>query len=313
MCSYFYDDKHQDASTTMSAERSDYDRIASAINYVTQHVIHQPGLDDIAAHLNLSRHHFQRLFSRWVGVTPKRYLQILTVERAKRLLASTSVLEVADSLGLSSGSRLYDHFITLEAVSPGEFKSGGAGMLIEYASCECPFGRVFIATTQRGICKMSFMDDLNEAAELAELSHKWPAAQKVRNAEAVTELVQRIFQVTPQADRPISLYVSGTNFQVSVWKALLSIPSGTVQSYNNLANALNRPRSARAVGTAIGANPVAFLIPCHRVIRSSGELGGYHWGTTRMHAIHAWESAINDGLTDAVTETDHTPLLPAQT
>jgi AraC family transcriptional regulator of adaptative response/methylated-DNA-[protein]-cysteine methyltransferase len=272
---------------------SDYDRIAEAIIFINDHVTGQLSLEEIAAHLHLSPFHFQRLFSRWVGVTPKRYLQTLTVERAKQLLAeSRPLLEVSDSLGLSSGSRLYDHFIQLEAVTPGEFKQRGKALTIDYGVHPTLFGKIFIAKTSRGICKLSFLDFSHIHEHLAELRNHWPLAVIQENAKSTLPVVEAMFnRHKKNPDRPLSLYVSGTNFQISVWKALLQIPPGTVVSYTQVAEALGKPRSVRAVGTAIGANPVAFLIPCHRVIQKSGKLGGYHWGETRMHAIHAWETA----------------------
>ena len=271
---------------------SDYDRIAEAIEFIRAHVADQPKLEEIAAHLHLSPFHFQRLFSRWVGVTPKRYLQTLTLERAKQLLAeSRPLLEISAAVGLSSGSRLYDHFIQLEAVTPGEYKQHGRNLHIDYAVHHTPFGNIFIAMTPRGICKLSFLDYDTIDDQLAELRRNWPLAEIQENPHGSLSVVHAIFQPGREPDRPLSLYVSGTNFQISVWKALLQIPPGAVVSYTQLAEALGRPRSARAVGTAIGANPVAFLIPCHRVIQKSGRVGGYHWGETRMHAIHAWETA----------------------
>jgi len=271
---------------------NDYERIARAISFITERVRQQPSLDEISSHLHMSPFHFQRLFCRWAGVTPKRFLQILTVERAKQLLSeSKSLLEVSDSLGLSSGSRLYDHFVSLEAVTPGEYKKGGAGITIEYAVHMTPFGNVFIAVTPKGICKLSFLSHDAIDEHLDELKKKWPYAVLRENYEDTFAMVNSMFAGEAKVDRPLSLHVSGTNFQLSVWKALLEIPSGTVTSYSQVASKIGRPRAARAVGTAIGANPVAFLIPCHRVIQESGKLGGYHWGETRLHAIHAWESA----------------------
>lgn len=271
---------------------SDYDRIEKAISFITQRVKNQPSLDEISAHLHMSPFHFQRIFCRWAGVTPKKYLQVLTVERAKKLLSeSKSLLEVSDTLGLSSGSRLYDHFINLEAVTPGEYKKGGAGLVIEHAVHATPFGNIFIAVTPRGVCKLSFLSEDKIENDLNELTIKWPNAIIRENHESTFEIVQSVFTGNKKLDCPLSLHVSGTNFQISVWKALLEIPPGTVASYTQVASGIGRLGAARAVGTAIGTNPVAFLIPCHRVIQQSGKLGGYHWGETRLHAIHAWESA----------------------
>ena len=271
---------------------SDYDRIAEAIAFITSGVDRQPTLNEIAAHVHLSPFHFQRLFSRWAGVTPKRFLQVLTLERAKQLLAeSRPLLEVSDILGLSSGSRLYDHFVHLEAITPGEFKMGGAGLTIEHAVHHTPFGNVFIAVTPRGVCNIAFLEQQEGDEHLAELYKKWPRAAISENHENTLVIIQAMFGEKQRLDRPLSLHVAGTNFQTRVWEALLQIPPGKVVSYSDVAEAIGRPRAARAVGHAVGANPVAFLIPCHRVIQQSGKLGGYHWGETRMHAIHAWESA----------------------
>ena len=271
---------------------SDYDRIAEAIAFITSRVNSQPSLKEIAAHLHLSPFHFQRLFCRWAGVTPKRFLQVLTLERAKQLLSeSKPLLEVSDSLGLSSGSRLYDHFVHLEAVTPGEYKMGGAGLTIEYAVHDTPFGKAFIATTPRGICSFAFLERAEIDEHLAGLHKQWPHALAHENRQRTLAVIQAMFGAEKKLKHPVSLHVSGTNFQISVWKALLQIPPATVASYSQVASAIGRPRSARAVGLAVGANPVAFLIPCHRVIQQSGKLGGYHWGETRKQAIHAWESA----------------------
>ena len=290
---------------------TDYDRIAAAIEFIVRRRDTQPTLTEIAAHLRLSPHHFQRLFSRWTGVTPKRFLQVLTVERAKQLLREARpLLEVADTLGLSSGSRLYDHFVQLEAVTPGEYKARGAGLTIDYAVHATPFGDAFVAMTPRGVCSFAFIDTAAPPADhsLDALREQWPHADFRENPQATRALVRDIFRVrTPLAHArplPISLHVAGTNFQVSVWKALLRIPPATVTSYTEVAAAIGRPQSARAVGQAVGANPVALLIPCHRVIQQSGGLGGYHWGTTRKHAIHAWESARHEAVDSALAAND---------
>lgn len=280
---------------------SDYERIAQAISFITGRVDRQPTLIEIAAHVHLSPFHFQRLFSRWAGVTPKRFLQVLTLERAKQLLGeSVPLLEVSDSVGLSSGSRLYDHFVQLEAVTPGEYKTGGIGLTIAYGVHDTPFGNVFIAITPKGVCKLAFLrhDEIDE--HLADLCKTWPSAEMHANRQSTLEVIGAMFgremksNSEMKLNQPLSLHVSGTNFQASVWKALLSIPPGTVASYSQVATAIGHPNAARAVGLAVGANPVAFLIPCHRVIRQSGKIGGYHWGETRKHAIHAWEAARYD-------------------
>lgn len=273
---------------------TDYDRIAKAIDFIARRVDSQPTLEEIAGHLHLSPFHFQRLFCRWAGVTPKRFLLVLTVERAKALLREAMpLLAVSDALGLSSGSRLYDHFVQLEAVTPGEFRTRGAGLVIRFAVHETPFGPAFVAMTPRGICHFAFIDGAGIDGELSALRAQWPLAE-LREDDRESQAVIAAMFAPPgeQAKRlPISLHVSGTNFQVSVWKALLNIAPATVASYTQVAEAVGRPKAARAVGQAVGANPVALLIPCHRVIRESGELGGYHWGNTRKLAIQAWEQA----------------------
>ncbi|EKB18794.1 bifunctional transcriptional activator/DNA repair enzyme AdaA [Aeromonas veronii] len=271
---------------------SDYARIADAIRFIASQVERQPTLDEIAAHVHLSPFHFQRLFSRWAGVTPKRYLQVLTLERAKALLQeSRPLLEVADTLGLSSGSRLYDHFVQLEAVTPGEYKQRGAGLVIDHGVHDTPFGQAFVALTPRGICNFSFLDDQTPETPLAALARNWPAATLQEAPSRTQNVINTMFDGNQTPDRPISLHVSGTNFQISVWRALLQIPPAKVVSYAQVANAVGNPKAARAVGLAVGANPVALMIPCHRVIQQNGKLGGYHWGETRKQAIHVWEAA----------------------
>ncbi|MFM5081784.1 bifunctional transcriptional activator/DNA repair enzyme AdaA [Aeromonas veronii] len=271
---------------------SDYARIADAIRFIASQVERQPTLDEIAAHVHLSPFHFQRLFSRWAGVTPKRYLQVLTLERAKALLQeSRPLLEVADTLGLSSGSRLYDHFVQLEAVTPGEYKQRGAGLVIDHGVHNTPFGQAFVALTPRGVCNFSFLDDQAPEAPLATLAQHWPDATLQEAPSRTQGVINTMFDGRKAPDRPISLHVSGTNFQISVWRALLQIPPAKVVSYAQVASAVGNPKAARAVGLAVGANPVALMIPCHRVIQQNGKLGGYHWGETRKQAIHAWEAA----------------------
>lgn len=271
---------------------SDYQRIAKAIEYIVANVEAQPKLETVAEHVCMSAYHFQRLFSRWAGVSPKRFLQVLTLERAKILLSqSQSVLGTSHSVGLSSASRLYDHFVQIEAMTPGEYKNGGQQLVLDYGQHQTPFGVAFIAISKRGICQFGFVDEQNC---LDEVHRQWPNAKIVANEKTTKVAMQDLFSQTREKLGPLSLHVRGTNFQVKVWQALLRIPPGRIVSYGQVAEHLQLPRAARAVGTAIGRNPIAFLIPCHRVIRQTGHLGGYHWGETRMHAIHAWESARLD-------------------
>ena len=272
--------------------KSDYHRIADAIDFIAANSQQQPTLNDVAAHLELSAAHFQRLFSRWAGITPKKYLQILTVEHAKQLLSeSQPLLAVSDEVGLSSGSRLYDHFVQLEAVTPGEYKAGGAGLSIDYGVHNSPFGDIFVAATARGICKLSFLDQTDLTADITDLQRRWPNALLHHNAPDSLKIIDRIFSGTGPVDHPLSLYVCGTNFQINVWRALMQIPAGALRSYSHIAKAISKPMAVRAVGSAIGSNPIAFFLPCHRVLQQSGNIGGYHWGVTRKHLIHAWESA----------------------
>ncbi|MHB1606297.1 MAG: methylated-DNA--[protein]-cysteine S-methyltransferase [Leptospirales bacterium] len=278
---------------------SDYDRIATAISFIVDRADSQPTLNEIADHLRLSPFHVQRLFCRWAGVSPKKFLQVLTVERAKKLLReSGSLLDISDSLGLSSGSRLYDHFVHLEAVTPGEYRMGGEGLTIAYGVHDTPFGNALIAVTDRGVCHFSFPEIPETEEHLSYLRRRWPHAVVREDRQLTLPVINRMFSAGKQLDRPLSLYVSGTNFQVNVWKALLQIPPGKVACYSQVATAIGCPRSQRAVGAAVGANPVAFLIPCHRVIRQSGVIGGYHWGAIRKQAILAWELARDGSASD---------------
>jgi AraC family transcriptional regulator, regulatory protein of adaptative response / methylated-DNA-[protein]-cysteine methyltransferase len=270
---------------------SDYDRIASAIAYLVERAIEQPSLEDIAAHVHLSPYHFQRLFCRWAGTTPKRFLQVLTLERGKGLLDnSRSLLDVSHELGLSGSSRLHDHFVQLEAVTPGEYKSRGKQVHIEYGVHATPFGPMFVAITQRGVCRAEFMD-FNSLEELLNSLHNaWPLSSIRENLSSTRQAIDVFFSNDAAARHgPLSLHVAGTNFQIAVWRALLKIPTGSVSSYAEVAKSLGAPRSARAVGNAIGVNPVALLIPCHRVIQQSGALGGYRWGPTKKLMVQTWE------------------------
>ena len=271
---------------------SDYERIAEAISYVADQAIDQPSLEDMATHVHLSPFHFQRIFCRWAGTTPKRFLQVITLERGKSLLdESRSLLEVSDSLGLSSSSRLHDHFVRLEAVTPGEYKNKGKGLLIEHGVHPSPFGNIFVALTNRGVCRVAFLDNEDSEFQLSDLEKLWPLASFTNNNVATRAVVDAMFGAINTPDRPLSLHVAGTNFQVAVWRALLKIPPGNLVSYKQVAASLDSPQSSRAVGNAIGANPVAFLVPCHRVIQQSGVTGGYRWGQTRKQLIQIWERA----------------------
>ncbi|WP_083250567.1 methylated-DNA--[protein]-cysteine S-methyltransferase [Acidihalobacter aeolianus] len=280
------------SSPRATGRRSDYARIATAIEYICAHADEQPGLEAIARQVHLSPFHFQRLFTRWAGITPKRFLEALTLEHAKALLSKpVSLLEVSDAVGLSSGSRLHEHFVHLEAVTPGQFKSRGRDLRIGYGVHETPFGPVFVAMTEKGICDLTFVDPHAPDAGLDGLRARWSLADIAPDPARTAQPVAALFDPTAALDRPLSLHVTGTNFQTRVWHALLAIPPGRLTSYAGLAEAIGRPGAARAVGQAVGANPVALLIPCHRVIRESGGLGGYRWGLERKRALLAWETA----------------------
>jgi AraC family transcriptional regulator of adaptative response/methylated-DNA-[protein]-cysteine methyltransferase len=270
---------------------SDYARIEQAIRYLERHYREQPRLEDVARSVHLSEFHFQRLFRRWAGISPKRFLQFLTVEHAKRRLEECrSVLEATYDAGLSSPGRLHDLFVTLEAVTPGEYKLRGAGLMIRYGFHETPFGTALVATTDRGVCALAFDDDGGGEA-LEELRETWESARLAEDPRATAEAARRIFAREQGNERPLPLFVQGTNHQVRVWQALLRVPAGALVTYETLAEAAGAPGSARAVGSAVGRNPVAFAIPCHRVIRKLGVMGGYRWGTARKQAILAWEAA----------------------
>ncbi len=269
---------------------SDYDRIASAIAYIQANVSAQPQLADIARHVHLSPFHFQRLFVRWAGTTPKRFLQVLTLELGKNLLdRNHSLFDTTNRAGLSSTSRLHDHFVQLDAVTPGEYKHKGAGIVIRHGVHAGLFGNLFVAQTERGICRATFIDDADPDPELAVLAMQWPQAQLLRDHAVASRVADQLFSAKNRKDVKFALHVNGTNFQLAVWRALLRIPAGTAVSYGELAARLGSPKAARAVGTAVGANPVAVLIPCHRVIQQSGALGGYRWGLERKQALQVWE------------------------
>ncbi len=249
-------------------------------------------LDDLARALNMSPAHFQRVFTRWVGVSPKRYQQYLTLDLAKRLLAERhTVLDAADGAGLSGGGRLHDLFIRWEAMSPGEFARAGEGLKIHWGWSDSPFGPALLMATDRGICGIGFAAETGAEATMADLLGRWPKADFVEDPMMLRPLAMSAFGAS--AD-PAPVFAIGAPFQIKVWEALLAIPSGHVTTYTDLATAIGNPRAVRAVGTAVGRNPVSWLIPCHRALRKTGELGGYHWGLPIKRALLAWEAARSD-------------------
>ena len=263
----------------------DYWRIEQAIRYIEANYLRQPSLEEIAASIGLSEYHFQRLFTRWAGVSPKRFLQFLTKEGAKGLLAqSENLLDTTYGVGLSSLGRLHDLFVTTEAVTPGEYKSGGAGLIIRYGLHDTPFGKALIGLTERGICHLGFVQ-VSERYAIDTLVSGWPEAKMVEDFRATAPLVEPIFDLSQRGNTPLRLHLRGTNFQLKVWEALLRIPPGAVTSYEALAAQAGRPGASQAVGTALGRNPIAVLIPCHRVIRKLGEFGKYRYGSARKKAL----------------------------
>ncbi|MBI1854847.1 MAG: methylated-DNA--[protein]-cysteine S-methyltransferase [Chloroflexi bacterium] len=269
----------------------DYLRIEQAILYLENHYKDQPSLEDMAASIGLSEFHFQRLFARWAGVSPKRFLQFLTKESAKGLLKrSENLLDATHQVGLSSLGRLHDLFVTTEAVTPGEYKSRGAGLTIRYGIHPTPFGKCLIGITERGICHLGFVQ-ANEGGAIDALVSDWQEAKMIEDQRATAPLIAPIFLLNARRQTPLHLYLHGTNFQLKVWEALLNIPAGALTTYERLAAQIGQPSASRAVGTAIGHNPIAVLIPCHRVIRKLGEFGNYRYGAPRKMALLAREFA----------------------
>lgn len=275
---------------TLHTER-DYHRIEQAIGYINDNLHRQPSLEEMAAAVGLSPFHFQKVFTRWAGISPKKFMQYLSVEFAKSLLTQQQlpVLEAAYATGLSSASRLHDLFIRIEGMTPGDYKKGGADLVIRYDFAESPFGRVITASTDKGLCHLMFISDPQQAVE--ELQARFPRATFVPGRDAFQEAALRIFKSDWSSLAPIQLHLAGTPFQIKVWESLLKIPYGALTTYSAIAQLVGNPKSSRAVGSAIGSNPIAFLIPCHRVIQATGKLGGYMWGPTRKSAMIAWEAA----------------------
>ncbi|MGZ3863519.1 MAG: methylated-DNA--[protein]-cysteine S-methyltransferase [Bacteroidia bacterium] len=270
-------------------EEINYSRVEEAIKYLMENFKQQPSLYDVADHANVSPFHFQKIFTEWAGISPKKFLQYLTVEELKKeLKKSANLVEAAEKVGLSAQSRVYDLFVNIEAVTPHEFKTKGSGIEIEYGIHITPFGECLIATTPRGICSLNFIEN-NEDELLHNLRSHWRNALIKENTASTKSLAENIFSSGKKQE--IKLLLKGTPFQVKVWEALLKIPFGAVTTYQNIANSIGNPNANRAVGTAVGSNPVAYLIPCHRVIRQEAIIGEYRWGTLRKKALIGWERA----------------------
>jgi AraC family transcriptional regulator, regulatory protein of adaptative response / methylated-DNA-[protein]-cysteine methyltransferase len=263
----------------------DYLRIEQAIQYLDNHYKDQPGLEELAASVGLSEFHFQRIFTRWAGVSPKRFLQFLTKEGAKELLnRSENLLDTTHQVGLSSLGRLHDLFITAEAVTPGEYKSHGAGVTIRYGLHPTPFGKCLIGVTEHGVCHLSFVQT-SEGDAIDNLVNDWKEATMIEDHKATAPLIEPIFDLSQRNNGALQLHLRGTNFQLKVWEALLNIPAGAVTTYEGIASMIGNPSAMRAVGTAVGHNPIAVLIPCHRVIRKVGDFGNYRYGMPRKKAL----------------------------
>ncbi len=278
-------------NTDFKQSSEDYLRIEQAILYLENHFKDQPNLDEVAANVGLSEFHFQRLFTRWAGVSPKRFLQFVTKESAKDLLdKSENLLDTTHQVGLSSLGRLHDLFVNTEAMSPGEYKSKGAGVTIRYGIQLTPFGKCLIGLTERGICHLGFVQG-SEGDAIDNLVSDWKEAKMIEDYRATAALVGPIFDLRFNTRiKPLTLHLRGTNFQLKVWEALLQIPAGSVSTYEGIASRIGNPNAIRAVGTAVGHNPIAVLIPCHRVIRKAGEFGKYRYGALRKKALLAYEN-----------------------
>lgn len=287
----------QDSNSKRSNCDSDYHRIEQAIHFINNHRDRQPSLAEIAQAVALSEFHFQRLFSTWAGVSPKKFMQFLNKEYALQLLRKDhSILDTSLHVGLSGPGRLHDLIVNWEAATPGEIKSGGQGLEISYGFHDSTFGPVFIATTKKGICKLSFLSGSQQSV-LSELQLEWPNANLISAPQVTEPLVNQLFSGGVKQSNPkkgneeLMLFLKGTPFQIKVWEALLKIPFGQLDSYDQIAAAIGKPKASRAVGSAVGANPIAYLIPCHRVIRKVGEIGQYRWGRERKQAIIGWEAS----------------------
>jgi AraC family transcriptional regulator of adaptative response/methylated-DNA-[protein]-cysteine methyltransferase len=279
------------------SEQINYNRIAEAIDYIQAHFKDQPNLDVVAEKVHLSPFHFQRLFTDWAGVSPKKFLQYISVEHAKQVLKDkhATLFDAASETGLSGTGRLHDLFMKIEGMTPGEYKNGGEALAIHYSYAETPFGNIIVASTAKGICYMAFEEDEQQA--LNDLNKQFPRATFRQMTDTIQQNALYIFTHDWSKLSQVKLHLKGTDFQLKVWESLLKIPMGELSTYGKIAQGIKNPNASRAVGTAIGSNPVAFLIPCHRVIQSTGTFGGYMWGPTRKTAIIGWEAAkVGEGI-----------------
>ena len=278
-----------------SQQELNYNRIADAIRFIKKNYRTQPKLEEIAEHINMGPFHFQRMFSEWAGTTPKRFLQYLNIEYAKKILKEThaTLFDTACELGLSGTGRLHDLFINIEGMTPGEYKNGGLALNINYSFADTPFGKIIAASTDKGVCHMAFVDE-GERRAFDHLRSIFPNAKYVLSPDTKQQHALSVFDRDWNRLEEIKLHLKGTEFQLKVWETLLKIPAGGLATYADLATKSGYNGACRAVGTAVGKNPVAFLIPCHRVIKATGEPGNYHWGKMRKNAIIGWEAAHKD-------------------
>ena len=272
----------------------DYDLVRRSLAFLTENWRDQPSLETLAERSGVSPHHLQRLFTRWAGLSPKAFLQAVTIDHARELLRdSASILDTAYEVGLSGPGRLHDLFVTHEGMTPGIYKAKGRGLVIRYGFHDCPFGRALVMTAGAGLCGLAFADTGEEHATLADMMSRWPEADYLEDKAATAPYAVRIFEPgnwTP--DQPLRIVFIGSDFEIRVWETLLRIPLGKASSYSAIAGHLGKPQGARAVGTAVGKNPISFVVPCHRVLAKSGGLCGYHWGLTRKRAILGWEAGV---------------------
>ena len=281
-----------DTAMNIKTSSEYYTKIEKSLKYLSKNFNNNPSLKEIAKFSNLSEYHFQRLFTKWVGISPKRFMQFLSKERAREiLLESESILDASNAMGFSSQSRLYDLLVSCEAVTPGEVKKHGEGLEIQYGIHHTPFGKCLLGLTDRGICHLSFLTINNENL-IETFMARWKNANFIENKEQTTKIVNNIFNANDiRSKKPLQLLLRGTNFQIKVWEALLKIPIGYLTSYEKVANLIGNPRSTRAVANAVANNPIAYIIPCHRVIRKIGTMHNYRWGAERKIAMIGWEAS----------------------
>ena len=284
-------------SRPLDGPLADYDRVRRAIRFVTEHRTGQPSLERVADAVGLSPTHFQKLFTRWAGLSPKAFLQAITLDHARDLLdGSASVLDTAIETGLSGPGRLHDLFVTHVGLSPGEYKARGEGLVMRHGVHASPFGEAVVLASPRGLCGLGFVDEAGAGAAIADLVERFPRATHTRDDAGTADLARRVFDPALwRADSPLRVHLIGSDFEIRVWETLLRIPMGAASTYSDVAARLGKPKAARAVGAAVGRNPVSFVVPCHRVLGRSGALTGYHWGLTRKQAMLGWEAGRASG------------------